>query len=261
MSMCGSDGTSGPTCLISAPAPNRAAASSRPETSWDDDDASIVTVPPGTAPRPRTTKGTDPVPVSEIVTPIVRSAISSGPTGRRDARGSPRNVTSAAVSAATGGTNRSTVPALPTSTSMPGRLAGPEPGRCLTAGAGSTSHDPGACSIRQPSALSAAAISRVSRATSGPSITVGRSERAASTRARFVMDFEPGRRMTARTGPGARGASQSPVCCSFRGSLTMPTRLLARVGAPMPRHDWRGTALLVSATAADSQRILRFTNV
>ena len=44
----------------------------------------MVTVPPGTEPRPRTTNGTAPVPVSEIVTPSVRSAVSSGPTGRCD---------------------------------------------------------------------------------------------------------------------------------------------------------------------------------
>ena len=49
--------------------------------------------------------------------PSARSASSSGPIGRSRARGSPSNLTGPSASAATGGTNRITVPASPQSTS------------------------------------------------------------------------------------------------------------------------------------------------
>ena len=87
-----------------------------------------MTVPPPTPPWPRTVNRTlSPRPPSSIVAPSSRSAASSGRTGRADARSSPRNSTSAVVSAATGGTNRSTVPAFPTSTIAP-RAAFPAAG-------------------------------------------------------------------------------------------------------------------------------------
>ena len=60
--------------------------------------------------------GSAPRPPSSMTTPSVRSAVSSAPTGRSLARGSPSNATSAGVSAATAGRNRMTVPELPTST-------------------------------------------------------------------------------------------------------------------------------------------------
>ena len=58
------------------------------------------------------------------------------------------------------------------------------------------------------SAVSASAIRSVSRARSGLVIMPGPSARAASTRARLVMDLEPGSRTPARTGPAATGACQ-----------------------------------------------------
>ena len=59
-----------------------------------------------------------------------------------------------------------------------------------------------------PSARSAPTASLVSLATSGFAIAAGPSLRAASTRARLVMDLEPGSRTLARTGPAPAGACQ-----------------------------------------------------
>src|SRR5262249_54845681 len=57
ISMCGSDGTGLPPLCTVTPWVNRAADSSRPDTNWEDADASIVTSPPGNPPRPRTVNG------------------------------------------------------------------------------------------------------------------------------------------------------------------------------------------------------------
>ena len=116
ISMCGSDGTGGPSCCTSTPRSNRAAASSSPETSCDEPEASRVTAPPRTAPEPLMVNGSAPRPPSSMETPSARSAPSSAPMGRSRARGSPSNATAAPDSAATAGRNRMTVPALPTST-------------------------------------------------------------------------------------------------------------------------------------------------
>lgn len=59
-----------------------------------------------------------------------------------------------------------------------------------------------------PRTVRAAAASWVSRACSGFSITDGDELSAASTSARFVIDFDPGNRTRARTGPVACGACQ-----------------------------------------------------
>ena len=87
-----------------------------------------MTLPPGTAPRPCTVNGIAPRPSSLIRAPNSRSAASSWPTGRCAARRSPVNSASALPSAATGGTKRMTVPALPTSTvTRPAPLSGRHP--------------------------------------------------------------------------------------------------------------------------------------
>ena len=114
MAMCGAEGTGGPSCRTSMPSSNRGAASSRPETSCEDPEASSTTVPPRTAPPPCTVNGTAARPPSSMCAPSCRSAARIGPTGRCRARASPSKATAAEVSAASPGRNRITVPALPT---------------------------------------------------------------------------------------------------------------------------------------------------
>ena len=102
-------------------------------------------------------------------------------------------------SAATGGTKRMTVPALPTSTFV-----------SWPAQPGLTSHACGSpVSTWAPRACSAPAISRVSLARSGCRTWAGPAASAASTSARLVIDLEPGSRTWARTGPAACGAGQT----------------------------------------------------
>ena len=48
MAMCGAEGMGGPSCRISMPWSNRGAASSSPEISCEEPDASRVTAPPRT---------------------------------------------------------------------------------------------------------------------------------------------------------------------------------------------------------------------
>ena len=209
ISMCGSDGTGGPECRTSTPSVKRGAASSSPETSCEDPDASSVTGPPGTLPVPCTVKGSAPRPPSSIDTPSVRSADSSAPIGRSRARGSPSNATAAGVSAATAGRNRMTVPALPTSTLTAAPGAG-LPGWTPTSVPRSW--------MAQPRACSAPTAREVSRAFRTPRTTDGESLRAARMRARLVIDFEPGSRSVARTGPCAAGARQRPESITLRVS-------------------------------------------
>ena len=116
IAMCGADGTGGPSCLTSMPSSNRGAASSRPETSCEEPEASTTTGPPRTAPRPCTVNGAAARPPSSMSAPSCRSAARIGPIGRSLIRSSPSKVTPAEVSAASPGPNRMTVPALPRST-------------------------------------------------------------------------------------------------------------------------------------------------
>ncbi len=156
-----------------------------------------MTAPPPRWPVPRTVNGTAPRPPSSMSAPSARSAPISGPTGRWEARGSPRNATSPVTSGATGGTNRITVPALPTSTRAPWSIL-----------ASRKRHPSGPASMPPHSACTAAAINSVSRACSGFAMRVGPSATAARMSARLVIDFEPGSRSSARTGPSAAGAGQ-----------------------------------------------------
>ena len=124
--------------------------------------------------------------------------------GRVRAYSSPSNRTSPRARAATGGTNRITVPASPVSTRAP----------CMAPG---TTVQPCApSSTLTPRARSAPAISWVSRASRGSRSSEGPSLTAPSSRARAVWDFEPGRAMSERTEATARGAVQGvgtrPVC-------------------------------------------------
>ncbi|PQM45667.1 hypothetical protein C1Y40_04169 [Mycobacterium talmoniae] len=116
MAICGADGRAAPVCCTVSPSVSAAPDSSSPETNCDDADASMATVPPLTAPVPRTVNGRL---VPSMSTPRTPSASSSGVIGRVLACSSPSNSTTAFPSAASGGTNRSTVPASPQSTRAP----------------------------------------------------------------------------------------------------------------------------------------------
>ena len=109
--------------------------------------------------------------------------------------GSPSKDTDPCDSAAIGGTNRSTVPASPQSTSA-SRSSAP----------GVTAQSSPDVSTSAPMAASADAIRRVSLDRSARRTTLGPSASAAMTRARFVSDLLPGSETVASTGPRARGA-------------------------------------------------------
>jgi hypothetical protein len=111
--------------------------------------------------------------------------------------GSPSKETVPWDSAATGGTNRITVPASPQSTSVSPANA-----------PGVTVQSSVLVSTCEPSPVRAAAISRESRDRSARRTTLGPSARAASTSARLVRLLLPGRVTVASTGLVARGAGQ-----------------------------------------------------
>ena len=221
------------------PSSNRGAASSRPETSCEDPEASSTTVPPRTAPRPCTVNGTAARPPSSICAPSWRSASRIGPIGRSLIRSSPSKETTAEVSAASAGTNRITVPAFPTSTLTAEPGAG-WPGVITQSVRDSV--------ISEPSARRASAASAVSLARSGLAITAGPSPSAARTRARLVMDLEAGSRTRALTGPAAAGEAQvrswlltkciSSSVVLARGGET--PRTPRSWGAPSPQTPLRG---------------------
>ena len=144
-------------------------------------DASISTVPPATDPVPSTENGRR---SPSICTPRPRNASSSTAIGRVRACSSPSKVTVWLLTAATGGTKRSTVPARPKSTRAPG---------CGVMAPLIVSSE-SAPSTATPSACNAPIIRSVSRLRSAP-LRVDDPcgvARAASTSARLVCDFEPG---------------------------------------------------------------------
>ena len=172
IAMCGAEGTGGPSCRISMPSSNRGAASSRPETSCEDPDASRVTVPPRTAPRPCTVNGTASRPPSSML----RAELAQRREDRAD-RALPDplvavEVHRAEVRAATAGRNRMTVPALPTST-LTREPAGGCPAVTRQAAADPGSAPPSTSVTSLPIVRSAAAASRVSLARSGFAIRGG----------------------------------------------------------------------------------------
>ena len=79
----------------------------------------MTTEPPRTWPVPDTVNGSVPRPSSSTRTPSPRRASSTAAIGRVRACGSPSKLTAPVASAATGGTNRITVPARPQSTAPP----------------------------------------------------------------------------------------------------------------------------------------------
>ena len=219
IAMCGADGTDVPVCTTVRPSVKAAPDSSSPDTNCDDAEASMATVPPGTAPRPCTANGR-PEPV--MSTPSTPSASSSGAIGRARAWASPSNVTSAVLRAASGGTNRSTVPARPQSMVACGPGASAPP---------TVSSDPAPVTSR-PRVRSAPIIRSVSRLRSAPLIVEAPPPWAAaspaSTRVRLAWDFEPGTVTVAWTGSAARGAAHNSV-------LTAPI-LPCRPRLPPWRH-------------------------
>ncbi|CAM5541066.1 hypothetical protein SGRIM128S_05964 [Streptomyces griseomycini] len=74
MRMCGREGSVEPVCRTSTPWLKRGADSSRALTNWEDEEASISTVPPSRAPPPCTVIGSAPRSSSSIRAPSRRSA-------------------------------------------------------------------------------------------------------------------------------------------------------------------------------------------
>ncbi len=192
---CGADGIGGPTWRTTTPRSKSGAASSRPETSWLDADASSTTSPPVTRPVPRTVSGRPPVGAVSMLTPRERRASISGRNGRRRIDGSPSKVTWPCASPAIAGMNRITVPAWPTST-----CAGPcsVPGR-------TTQRSSSTVETLTPIARRPPAIISVSRARSGRASVDGPTPMALRISARAVIDFEPGSWTVAATGSAAVG--------------------------------------------------------
>ena len=104
-------------------------------------------------------------------------------------------------------------------------------------------------SIPTPSAVSPAAMSEVSRARSAFSTRAGPSASPASTRARFVIDFEPGTVTVASTGPGATGAGQT---------LDDPGQSSRRTPGRKPRASSppRNRSLVEASTSSDHDALV-----
>ncbi len=80
--MCGMEGSRGPMCRTSTPWLKRGADSSRALTNWEDEEASISTVPPSSEPVPCTVIGRLPRSSSSIRAPSARSASITPCSGR-----------------------------------------------------------------------------------------------------------------------------------------------------------------------------------
>src|SRR5664279_2762920 len=234
--MCGSDGSGPPRCSTRTPSVNDAPDSRSPETNWEDALASMVTVPPGSAPVPCRVNGKAP---PSMEAPRARSASSTMDIGRRRAAGSPSKVISPFAVAASAGRNRMTVPARPQSIT-----AGPD------SGAGSTSQSAPSpvmsWVITVPSARNAAAINSVSRLRRAPISLDGPVAWAARISARLVRDFEPGTVTVAVTGRVATGTDQpgrTGAAAADRGPDCGPVMPLLPVLACSPAHDraWRAS--------------------
>ena len=124
--------------------------------------------------------------------------------------GSPSKATVPVESAATGGTNRITVPASPQSTSASAPKV-----------PGVTTQSSPEVSTREPNDVSAAAISSVSRDRSARRTTLGPSAIEASSSARLVSDLLPGSDTVAVTGPCARGAGQGSAMSAARSVVVV----------------------------------------
>ena len=175
-----------------SPRGNRAAASSSPDTNWLDPVASTVAEPPRMGPVIENGSSSP-----STVAPSWRRPSRMGWMGRALACSSPVKRVVPFARAATGGTNRMTVPASPQSIWAAARTG--LAGRTFQVRWSESS-------MTAPSALSASRISCESRASSGPVMVPGPLAIDASSRARAVADLEPGTTTRARSGPAATGA-------------------------------------------------------
>src|SRR6478735_5208639 len=149
--------------------------------------------PPRTSPEPWTVNGRDDAgPPSGALTATPRPARASimVPIGRLRACGSPSKRDAPRTRAATGGTNRITVPARPQSIAVSAAAASMLIGRISRSGPKAPS--PGTSVTVAPNCRRASIISAESREGSGARRRDGPSARAASTRYRLVRDLEPG---------------------------------------------------------------------
>ncbi|SKW41748.1 Uncharacterised protein [Mycobacteroides abscessus subsp. abscessus] len=158
------------------PALNAAPESKRPETNWEEPEASTPTSPPCTWPVPATVNGRC---CPSIPTPVDRSASNSGAIGRARACSSPSKTVGAWRSAATGGRNRSTVPASPQSTVE--ASSSPAPGETVRSVPSPTTSNPS-----ERSAPIMRSVSRLRNAPETVEVPPSRAARAASTSARLV---------------------------------------------------------------------------
>src|SRR5690554_5277465 len=135
--------------------------------------------------------------------------------GRRREASSPSNDTGPSARAATGGTNRITVPARPQSMKVPPASS---PGVMSRSGP----YGPWlVSSMITPSARNAWIISAVSRECSGERRIDVSFARADSTSSRFVSDFDPGSDSCAFSGADAVGAAHGPsATTSTRSSFS-----------------------------------------
>ena len=225
MSRWGCEGSERPTWWSVKPCAKRGAARRSAETNWLDADASMLSSQAEILPRPWTVNGSVLSPSTSM--PKARSDAIVVAIGRSRARGSPSKVTAASLSAASGGTKRMTVPASPQSMEMsPGAL-----------GPGVTSHASSPWAMSAPNAVSASAISLVSRATSGWRSTDGESARDANTSIRLVSDLEEGKLTRASTGRSGVGAGHGSLTGSFCSSA--PALVVAVAGPWHAGHHVR----------------------
>ncbi len=179
MSMCGWLGSRSPTWRTSSPPGSRGATRRSAETNWLDAEASTSTLVARGDPPPLTVNGRVPRPSSSTVRPSARSASMMPAIGRSRARGSPSMVTGPSARAASGGTNRMTVPARPEST-LVSPLSEAVPSSRV--GGVMSRSPPGSSSMTTPSARSPSIMSALSREWSGERSVVGLSASAARTR-------------------------------------------------------------------------------
>ena len=134
------------------------------------------------------------------------------PTGRCEARGSPWNSVATLARAATGGTNRITVPALPTSTRVSPAVQPGDTRQAVAPGPPVAGPVPPWCRCRVAAGVNrrpqrAEGVGHQQRVPGQQRVedVGGPAARAARTSARLVMDFDPGTRTRARSGPLACG--------------------------------------------------------
>ena len=243
ISMCAPDGSRPPLVAhLDARRRSAGAASSRALTNCDDGEASRVTLPPSSQPRPCTVSGSR----SEV-------AVTSAPRARR-----ARTIGAERPRRATAGrrrTGRRRRPARPPAagSASPSRRCRRRPRPVRAAAPAPPATSPADSSTVVPSARSPAAISEVSRLTSGPRRVLGVRASAARTSARLVCDFEPGSRTVAWTGASrARGRPR----LDHGGERSARGRRATRAG-PQPGRCDRAVRAASLASRRAARRVRR----